>query len=227
MPVPPRMPPGSTVRYQVQHPELGCGSSWSARTHPSTGDVYVAHREAGRWIKSSFHESGQWHYGLGAAAIGEDETVKRYLCVTHEHREVSPGWVHAHQVAVPRSELRHYDESVRNRSVIPVVIPWGYDALALNLYIGEPGYQIALRLDPHTRVIADLERGDGGRALIFKQPMTLERPVAQIFASEIAEARGGIVANGWDGRPTRIAIFGMADPLGPHNEVEVAIDGVP
>ncbi len=224
---PPRLPPGSTVRFQVQHPALGCGSSWSVTTSVTTGDVYVAHREAGRWIKSSFHESGQWHYGLSAAAIEQDERADRYISITHEHREISPGWVHAHQVAVARSELRQHTESVRDRSVTPVVLPWGWDAVAINLYLGRPGYQIALRLAPHTKIIADLERGDGGRALVVKQPMALERPVAELFAPEIGEARAGLVANGWDGRPARIAIFGMADRLGPHNEVEVAIDPAP
>jgi hypothetical protein len=221
-----RIRAGRTVRFQVQHPELGRGSSWSVTSHKRTGDIYVAHREGGQWIKSSYHQTGQWHWGLGAAAIAREQDAMRYLAITHTHREIASGWEHALRITVPRTELRHYTEQVTQRPVIPVSLPWGHDAVAIDLYIGKPGHSIALRIDPHTRVLADMERGDEGRALIVKRPLQVDRPVHEEFEAEIREAREGMTAQGWDGRPTRIVIFGMTDPEGPHQELEVAIDSV-
>ena len=218
---------GRTVRFQVKHPELGDGSSWSVTSHKRTGDVYVAHREAGHWIKSSYHDSGQWHFGLGATAVARDQDADRYLAITHTHREVAPGWVHALRIAVPRSELRHHTESVSTREVLPVSLPWGHDAVAIDLYLGMPGRPLAMRLGPLGRALAELERGDGGRALLIRRPLALVRPVADEFAAEISEARHGLVEQGWDGQATRIVIFGMVDSQGAQHELEVAIDPPP
>ncbi len=215
---------GRTFRFQVKHTELGNGSSWSLTSHRQTGDIYVAHREGGRWIKSSYHESGQWHFGLGSAAVARDQNGDRYLAVTHTHRKVAPGWVHALRIAVPRSELRHHTEAVIDRKVFPVVLPWGHDAVAIDLYLGMPGHPRAIQLNPLNRVLAVLERGDGGGALLISRPLALLRPIADEYAAEIREARQGLIEQGWDGQPTRIVIFGMVDPQGPHHELEVAID---
>lgn len=220
------LPPGRTVRFQVQHPDLGRGSSWSVTSHKRTGDIYAAHREGGQWVKSSYHQSGQWHFGLGTAAISRDPEAERYLAITHTHREIAPGWEHALRITVPRTELRHYTEQVSPRPVIPAVLPWGHDAVAIDLYIGKPGQPLTLRLAPHTRVLAELERGDQGRALLVKRPIAVERPIHDEFEAEIHEAREGLIAQGWDGLPTRIVIFGMVDEEGPHQELEVAIDSL-
>lgn len=52
------LPPGSKVRFRVADVGGLVGSSWSVKTAKLLGDVYVTHREGGRWLHTSLHRDG-------------------------------------------------------------------------------------------------------------------------------------------------------------------------
>ena len=88
------LPAGSTVRFRVRGGSERFGSSWSITSARHSGDVYLSHREGARWIKTSFHESGQWHYAVTEAGLSLDPDVPAYLGVVKEHCEIAPDWLH-------------------------------------------------------------------------------------------------------------------------------------
>lgn len=134
------MKPGSKVRFQVFEPALGRGCTWSVWTNACTGDVYVAQRQAGRWIKSSLHESGQHHYALTEAGREiEPDCDSSYLAVTHKHNEIAPGWIVAKRILVCASELRHHEDLPTSKHGF-VMIPLHdeYNAVAVDILLGSP-----------------------------------------------------------------------------------------
>jgi hypothetical protein len=220
-----RLPAGQQVRFQVRDHDLGRGSSWTVQTHRTKGDVYVLYREGARWIKSSFHESGQWHYSVmpdGQAMLAED--VPAYLGVTHERPKIAPGWSHAMRITVAKSELRRdWTESVKDKQVVAVPPHPNANAVSIDLLLQEHQHTRLSMYD--SLLIARMARGAGGEAWVLARPHTLTRPVGTRLAVEIAQARRDLQVQGWDMQtPTRIVIIGMDPEEGYQHSVEVAID---
>jgi hypothetical protein len=130
------LPPGSTVRFRVRDAEGRSGSSWSITSAPHSGDVYLAHREGARWVKTSFHEPGQWHYAVTEAGQSVEAGAPAYLGVVTEHKEIAPDWLHAARITVDRAELRsEWIEQVRNRYVVDIPTDAEFEAVSIDLLL--------------------------------------------------------------------------------------------
>jgi hypothetical protein len=92
------------------------------------------------------------------------------MLVQREHAEVGRGWAHLKRIVVPRSEVRVSEPVATASRLIPIGIPWGYDAVAIDIYTGIPGAQIHFRLSPQLRLRAAMQRGDGGRVAVISVP---------------------------------------------------------
>lgn len=216
---------GGTFRFQVWDPELGSGASWSIKTRPKTGDVYIAHREGAKWFHSSFHDSGRSHYGLSAAARCLNPDDDPYFAVQHEPVELASGWRHAHRVTVARTELRHHQEAVSENQIVPIPIPNGFDAVMINTYLRAPNVDGALNLDLLDKVVAVMNRGDGGYALVLTRPCELSGTAAALLAPRIGEIRREFIEQGWDGQPRHTA-FQELNVGGFHHEIEFVFEGL-
>lgn len=220
-----RLEPGKALRLQVQNPRDGNGSSWKIQTSKTTGDVYVAER-AGPAIHSSFHHHGRWHYAIDSGFDDPDNPV-RHLLITRHRQELAPGWTHAKRIVVPRSELRATVPRL-GPPVVAVPIKWLHDAVALDVWLGQPGAGLRIHALPGVHVLAQMERGDGGIVLVISRSMDFPTGcgVRDAFAEEIVQARVDMIRKGWDGSPTRVALFGL-DDNGFQVEYEIAIDPDP
>lgn len=198
------------------------GSSWSIETARRSGDVYLSHREGARWVKTSFHESGQWHYAVTEEGQLLAPDVPAYLGVIKEHSEIGPGWLHATRITVDRVELRsEWVERVRDRSVIDVPADAAFDAVSIDVLLGVAGAD-AIRID-HAFLVGELTRGDGGSAVVAR-PMNIDAPVRFALGLQIREATEGLHTCGWDGSTaSRLVIFG-GDADGYLRQVEIAVD---
>jgi hypothetical protein len=193
------------------------------RTAAGDDDVYITHREGGRWVHSSFHSSGEWHYGVTPDGLTLDPEAPQYLGVVTDHAELAAGWLHAMRITVASSELREGScEVARQRDLVEVPAGLEFDALSIDLFLRDPEAEL-IRVD-RALVIAELARAGGGAAVLLARPMNLDAPVPEALASQIAEMRDGMREHGWDGSvPTRGVIFG-GDEDGFLRQVEVAID---
>ncbi|GAA0964501.1 hypothetical protein GCM10009555_001780 [Acrocarpospora macrocephala] len=219
--------PGAQVRFRVTKGDK-VGSSWSVQTSKGKGDVYVLHREGAQQIKTSFHESGQWHFSVmpeGQKRLGENESS--YLGVVKEHTEFASGWLHAMRITVPRSELRDgYEEQVREKTVVEVPADPEMDVVSIDIFLGDSN-AIPVRIE-HSLLIAHMERGDGGQVAILARPMLLDEPLHIGLAEQISQIRDGLRDQGWNGTSlTRAVIIGHDDSRGFHRQIEVAIDPDP
>lgn len=221
--MPSALPAGSTVRFRAAHRDGRHGSTWSAQTARDTGDVYLAHREGGRWVHTSLHRDGRWHLAVTPAGQDLVPGAPRYLGVTRHRREIAPGWLHAVRITVAAAELRSgWHEAVRPRKVIDVPLPDGADAISIDVLLGDAEAS-ALHIE-RALTVATLDRADGGTAAIIARPMELDAPVREALASQIVHAVADARGFGWDGQSTtRIVIFGN-DPDGYLRHVEVAVD---
>lgn len=199
------------------------GSSWSVQTATATGDVYVSHRDGGRWVHTSLHHDGRWHFAVSSAGQRLDPTVPRYLGVSIDHDEGAPGWLHAVRITVAARELRSgWHEASKARALVDVPIKGGFEAVSVDVLLGIPSAP-RIRFD-HAFLIANMSRGDGGTAAIVARPTQLDVPVHEALRAQIAEAIEGLRELGWDGTSgTRIVVFG-GDADGYLREVEVAVD---
>lgn len=215
------MPTGSNARFQVCADDGRRGSTWSIRT--SADDVYVIHREGGRWAHASFHASGEWHFAISKGGQELEPESPAYLGVLKAHEETAPGWLHALRITVAQSELHSaYVERVRQRSTIEIPVDSQFDAISVDLFLKAP--DAAPIIVEHALHVVEIERAGGGSAALIARPMDLDAPVNVAFATQIAEIRAGLAEHGWDGAPpARVAIFG-GDADGYLREVEVAID---
>jgi hypothetical protein len=216
------LPPGSTTRFRVVDGGR-YGSSWSIQTAAATGDVYVSHRDGGRWVHTSLHHDGRWHFAVSIQGQQLDPTAPRYLGVSTDHDEIAPGWLHAMRVTVAASELRSgWTEASKVRELVDVPMPTEFEAVSVDVLLGTSS-AARIRLD-QVFMIANMGRGDGGTAAIVARPTHLDAPVHEALAPEIAEAVEGLRQFGWDGASsTRIVIFG-GDADGYLREVEVAVE---
>lgn len=217
------LPPGSKVRFRVTDDDLGCGASWAVETTKTTGDVYVFHREGARWIKSSLHESGQWHYSTsqqGKTLLGN---APPYFGITKQRAEIAPGWTRAKAIIVAHSELRTgYTEAVRDKGVIGIPIERTANATSVEILLGRPDAS-TMRVD-NALLVAAMKRGDDGLVFIYATPVTLTQPIHQTLSEPIAAAKSDLRDLGWDGTtPTRIAINGLNE-AGHMQEFDIAID---
>jgi hypothetical protein len=219
------LPPGSTAKFRVHDAQHGYGSIWTVQTSTKAGDVYVRDSEGGEWIHSSFHDSGQWHYGVSKSGLEiSEKSTPRFLEVTRTRPEIGVGWTHALRVTVAKSELRFVDgRSDEPTDLIGVPTHSAYDAVCMDMFLGEPDagrIRIELGL-----LIAKLTRGDGGQVLLVGRPTNLRSKIRDDLAEEIAEAKMGLRGFGWDGAPTRIVIILSSDAdFGFQHQIEVAID---
>lgn len=184
--------------------------------------MYVTHRDGGRWVHTSLHHDGRWHFAVTAAGQELVLGTPRYLGVSTDHDEIAPGWLHAMRITVASSELRSgWSEGAKSRELIEVPMPGDAEALSVDVLLGSPSPAL-IRLD-RAFMIANLERGDAGTVVIVARPAILDVPVPVAFASQIAEAVPELRAFGWDGASTtRLVIFG--GDSGFLREVEVAVD---
>lgn len=217
------LPPGSKVRFRVADVGGLVGSSWSVKTAQLLGDVYVTHREGGRWLHTSLHRDGRWHFAVTSAGQELDPDGPRYLAVSTEHHEISPGWLHAMRITVAASELRgRWNEKGRARELVEITVPAGVDAVLIDVLLGSSA-RTPLPLHDAS-IIARMERGDGGMAVIAARAAVLDGPVHTVLGPQIAAALADLRAYGWDGLSgTRIVIFGD-NAEGFLQQVEVAVD---
>lgn len=205
------------------------GSSWSVQTLPRTADVYVMHRASARWIKSSFHQSDQWHYvvterGIASLECGES----RYLAVSHSRPDLGEGWARAHRVTVARTELRiDAVERSEPKDVVSVKTVDGFPAIIVDILLGKPTAEPIVVAED--RVVDWMLRGDGGYVLILAFPVQLDADPRIAYAPEITQMRKELRESfGWDGRtPTRVVLFGVDPDEGFHRNVEIAVDPDP
>jgi hypothetical protein len=216
-------PPGSTVRFRVHDDTLGSGSSWSVRTSANAADVYVTHRDGGRWVHHSFHESGEWHHTVTEAGRAKQPAMPGYFGTTHDRPEVAPGWTRCLVITVAHSELRAgLVEAAKSRAVVDVPIMSDRDATDVVVMLGSP--QAAPIQINNAFLVAELQRGDGGLVIVYATPTDLSVPIADGLAGPIAEARRGLRETGWPNDvDTRIVITGPGDG-GHHQMFEIAID---
>ena len=217
------MPPGSTLRFRVKEPNGRFGSSWSIKTAPNSSDVYLSHREGARWIKTSFHESGQWHFSVTAAGQGLAPEVPAYFGVITDHSEIAPGLLHAMRITVARDELRPaWSEAVSSRDVTDIPTDRNFDAINLDIFLRNPGTPDALF--EHAHVVGQLQTLDQGSVIVVARPMDFELPLRVALAPEIHEAISGARASGWDGTTTsRLIIIGH-DQGEYLRQIEIALD---
>jgi len=181
------------------------------------------HREGARWVKTSFHKSGQWHYTVTEVGQSPAPDVPGCLGVIKEHGEICPGWLHAMRITVDRAELRsEWVEQVRDRRVIDVPPDAAFDAVSIDVLLGAAG-AATIRIDPPF-LVGELARGDGGSAVVLARPTSIDVPVRAALAPQIREAIKGLRAHGWDGSTAgRLVIFG-GDGYGYLRQVEIAVD---
>lgn len=217
-------PAGASVRFQVVHVDGRVGSSWSVRSSKHAGDVYVTHRDGGRWVHTSLHRDGRWHFAI--TPEGQDLVPKApaYLAVTRDREEIAPGWLHAMRITVADSELRSQVlETSKVKSLVAVPMPEGYDGVSIDVLLGAPDAP-ALTLD-QCFLIAQMRRGDSGLAVVVARPTTLDSPIADALAPALDQAIVELRQFGWDGHtPTRIVIVGT-DAHGYLRQAEIAVDG--
>lgn len=216
------LPPGSVIRWRVHDATGGAGSSWSAQTARNAGDVYVFHREGARWLKTSFHESGQWHFAITREGQELNPDVPPYMGVLKNREEIAAGWTHAMRITVARSELRQgYVEAAQPRPLIEVPVHPDFEAVAVDLFLGAAS-AAPIQIE-NGFLIAQLRRGDGGLAVVVARPMNLEAPLHVSLAGQIAQARDGMRTTGWDGStPTRLVIIGADQSF--LRQIEIAAD---
>ncbi len=177
------LPAGSTVRFRVRGGDGSFGSSWSIETARHSGDVYLSHREGARWVKTSFHESGQWHYAVTEAGLSLDPSVPAYIGVIKEHGEIAPGWRHAMRITIDRAELRAgWIEQVRDRQVVDVPADPSFDAVSIDVLLGAAS-ATTIRID-HAFLVGELTRSDGGSAVVIARPMNIDAPVRVALRAE-------------------------------------------
>lgn len=206
--------PGSTIRFRVRDADGSTGSSWSVKTKRQSGDVYVAHREGGRWVKPSFHEGGQWHYQI----TEPDGSV--YLGVVKEHSEIYPGWLHAMRITVDRAELRTgWVEQVSDRPVIDIPAHPNFDGVSIDVLLGTAD---AIPIDAQY-MVGEIMRGDSGSVVILGLPTRLEEPVRVALGEEIEKVMTELRTSGWNGAPGRLVLPG-APVDGYLWQVEIAVD---
>lgn len=217
-------PPGSTIRYKVVDSRLGSGSTWSLTTKKDTNDVYVTQRESGEVLHCSFHHSGVSQHTLTDAAHRDNPSdFSRHLLVTRERTLVAPDLYHAHQVIVAHSELSQtYVEKKRARSFLEVPIHPNFDAVNLNLYLADGQFPL-VRIDKAV-LVADMELGGGGSALLVAQPGLLEHGVHHLFSGLIDSAKKSIEDRGIRNQETRFVLM-LTDhhQMGTKVEVEVKL----
>ncbi|HUW77512.1 MAG TPA: hypothetical protein VMV52_02030 [Candidatus Nanopelagicaceae bacterium] len=154
------------AKFRVHGAQHAFGSIWKVQTSTKAGDVYVRDSEGGEWIRSSFHDSEQWHYGVSKSGLEiAKKGTSRYLEVTKTRPEFGVGWTHALRVTVAKSELR-FVEGRCNEPTDLIGVPThpDYDAVCMDMFLGEPDAG-------HIRIelgvpIAELTRGDGGQVIL-------------------------------------------------------------
>lgn len=220
-----RKPPGKKLRFFVQEEDGRRGSSWSIETAKNRDDVYLFHREGAKWVKASFHESGQWHHSVmpqGHSQLPEGQSA--YFGVSHERPALAHGWWHAARITVDRADLRHHVEQgrpVRDAVIVPTAAD--RQAVAIDVYIADVDHQTIRVNDAF--LIGSLERLGGGIVVVIARGIDLDQPVQAVFASQIVEARRDLAEAGWDlAMPTRIVICGTDVQGGFLREIEIAID---
>lgn len=218
---PMHLPAGANFRFQVASDKLGNGSSWTVETKKSTGDVYVFHREAARWIKASLHESGQLHYSVQKAGRELQPDSPGYIGVLPAPEPGLPSWRLAKRITVAATELRaHWREQLKGH-VEPIPYPEGADAIAIDFHLGQAG-AVPLTV-PEAHLIAIMELGDGGALVLTWAPVDLAGDIiGDAFADEIAQIREDLTQAGHP-EACRVVLFGN-DDAGFQRDYEIAID---
>lgn len=220
-----RRAPGEKLRFFVADNQGRRGSSWAVETSRKSNDVYLFHREGSKWVKASFHESGQWHFSVmhaGRQALSDGQTP--YLGVVHHRAPVAAGWWHGAQIVVPHSELRSTVEPrLGLKGAVRIPPAPGHNAVAIDLLVADP-HHARIRVD-EAFLIGSLARMNGGMAVCVARGLRLSAPIHEVFDPQIAEARSALAASSHEPKsPTRIVIFGNEAESGFLWQVEVALD---
>jgi hypothetical protein len=218
-------PAGEQVRFRVADDQGRFGSSWTARSSRSSGDVVVSHREAGGWVHATFHAGmpGEWHFALTPSGDEQPPDEPRYVGVLRNPGEVAPGWLHAMRISIPTDELRaNWVERAAVRPLI-TVRPWdAFDAVSIDIFLG--GRTRSDLLVTASFPSGEIERGDGGTVAVVARPERVAEPLRPVRTEEVAGAVAGIRAAGWAGNETtRFVLFGVHDD-GYLTQVELALD---
>ena len=219
--------PGGVVRFQVREDRLGNSSTWKVRTSKKFGDVYIIHRETGKWIKSSFHEEvGRSHYAVTSRGQKLSSPAgDPYLEISYDRKEIAPGWFHGKRIIIAKSELRPWAEPEVGSNIVSIGTKGDFSAISIDLILGGPGAE-PLHLKPELgrNILGVFARSDGGSAILLNTPINLEYDIHDSLNTQIQEARDGIRNFGWDGSPTRIVIALVNEDTGTQKEIEVALD---
>jgi hypothetical protein len=214
--------PGRTIRFRVHDAQLGSGSSWSLVTKLGTNDVYVTHRESGSFIHCSFHHSGVSQYTLTDTALSDNSgEFARHLLESSQKEFVAVNLHHAHQIIVPYSELSTtYVEKVKARSFIDIPLHRESDAVNLNLYLADGPFGL-IKMD-QALLVAEMELGGGGSALLVAQPTRYENSIHDTFKHLIGEVRDSLKEKGLRNQETRFVMM-VTDDESPGTKVEIEI----
>ncbi len=70
-------PAGSAIWFRVRDEDDRRGSSWKISTSASNSDVVLTHREGGRWVHATFHDS-EYHFAISKAGQALHPEVPPY-----------------------------------------------------------------------------------------------------------------------------------------------------
>ena len=216
-------PAGSAIWFRVRDEGGRTGSSWKVSTSASSSDVVLTHREGGRWVHATFHDS-EWHFAISRAGRALRPEVPPYPLAVPSREPVPGGMVHAARIIVALDELRsEWVEQVRDRQGLIEIPPSkGCDAVVLDLLLIAP--EVGSVSDV-SLAVGRLARGGGaGAALIVAHSKSLEEPIRVTLSSAISQAMEGLRASDWDGSPGRFVIPGHDPVEGYLTQVEFALD---
>lgn len=177
-------------------------------------------------VKVTFHcdEPGEWHFAVMPEGQACRPDLEPYTGIVTDYKEIAPGWLHGMRITVDVGELRgDWAEHVRGREgIVEIPIDAEFSAIGIDFYLlgrSPAGVQI-----DRARLIADIERIDGGSVAVVARPMNLDAPVGEIFGPAIAEVRTEMAKCGWDGATAcRAVIFGVGEE-GYLRQVEFAVE---
>src|ERR1017187_9022327 len=129
-------PAGSAIWFRVRDQDGRTGSSWKVSTSASSSDVVLTHREGGRWVHATFHDS-EWHFAISNAGQALHPEVPPYPLTVPSREPLPGGMVHAARITVAVDELRsEWVEQVRDRPGRVEIPPAkGCDAVVLDLLL--------------------------------------------------------------------------------------------
>lgn len=99
--------PGGELRFAVGSPDGPRSARWKLWAPPHKNDVYLAYRAAGRYVKVSLHQSGDWRFQFISAdiarAVGAADGTR--LIQQWQRPPADEGWTIGPMIVVPEKDV--------------------------------------------------------------------------------------------------------------------------